>query len=68
LFGGRGLNKIFFEKGVLGGAESITKYSWANEPHVTKGGALADSLKKVIMFHQKKILISFALNSNLFSY
>jgi hypothetical protein len=27
LFGGRGLNKIFFEKGVLGGAESITKYS-----------------------------------------
>jgi hypothetical protein len=27
LFGGRGLNEIFFEKGVLGGIESITKYS-----------------------------------------
>jgi len=27
LFGGRSLNEVFFEKGVLGGFESITKYS-----------------------------------------
>lgn len=59
--------RFVLEKGVVGGAESIPKYSWANGPHVTKSAGdtsdmtLANSLKKVIMFHQIFLLFSHLL-------